>query len=294
MRKKLMFMSTKTRTIATGRRGFTLIELLVVIAIIALLLSILMPALTKVKEQAKAVICRSNLHQWYVCLNLYLSDNEDKFWCGWGNTATESNWWMGAMRSYYADINEIRCCPTATMPEADLNGNATSAQRPFAAWGYNPGFFSAIDPDGEDDYGSYAANGWLENFDEKSASMKSALAADEQKFWNKSIRVTRGGTVPFMFDAQWIDCWPDSTNTPPPAEDTAWSGDNFFWRIVQNRHGNGIQNVVFMDGVARKVGLKELWKFKWHTTYDTSGPYTLAGGATSASWPDWMADFTDY
>ena len=53
------------------RFGFTLIELLVVIAIIALLLSVIMPALKAAKEQAKIVICSGNLRQIYFGLNLY-------------------------------------------------------------------------------------------------------------------------------------------------------------------------------------------------------------------------------
>ena len=276
------------------RRGFTLIELLVVIAIIALLLSILMPALTKVKEQARSVVCRSNLHQWFLCLNLYTSDNEGTIWAGWGGGEVDSKWWMSAMRTYTSDINEVRCCPSATQPGYDMGGNATSARGPFAAWGYNPNLFRQFDPAGEDDYGSYAVNGWLESPSDAAIQNRPQGQSVARNYWRKTTKITRGGTVPFMTDALWIDCWPEPDDTPPPSEDfDDWPDENHFWRIVQNRHGNGIQNAIFMDGVARKVGLKELWTFKWFPDYDTRNDYTLAGGSTG-TWTPWMADFTDY
>jgi len=79
------------------RRAFTLVELLVVIAIIALLLGVLMPALNKAKEMAKAVLCGGNIRQFNLGLSMYEQThgtfpNYDQTW-GRIHTGTPPGGW---------------------------------------------------------------------------------------------------------------------------------------------------------------------------------------------------------
>ena len=64
------------------RWAFTLIELLVVVAIIAILASLLLPALAHAKEQANRSQCKNNIRQWVLSLTLYSDDHQSRFPAG--------------------------------------------------------------------------------------------------------------------------------------------------------------------------------------------------------------------
>ena len=102
--------------------GFTLIELLVVIVIIALLMAILMPALRRVREQARMLGCSGNLRQWVLVLNTYCMENDGKFFSGVNDFG---HWWPWQLDEDLKDWkkNKIWFCPTATKPIFDEFGN---------------------------------------------------------------------------------------------------------------------------------------------------------------------------
>jgi hypothetical protein len=64
-------------------------------------------------------------------------------------------------------------------------------------------------------------------------------------------------------------------------------------RYCLDRH-DAFAGCLLLDYSARKVGLKELWTFKWHRNYNQAGPYTLGGGVQASDWPEWMQTFKDY
>jgi prepilin-type N-terminal cleavage/methylation domain-containing protein/prepilin-type processing-associated H-X9-DG protein len=107
------------------QKAFTLVELLVVISIIALLLSILMPSLSKAREQAKTTVCKSNLKQVNVAAMLWSIDNDDwalpADYAGFSKTVFNSTTsiagpfadLMGYTNTKWQTRRGLFCCPSA-------------------------------------------------------------------------------------------------------------------------------------------------------------------------------------
>lgn len=110
--------------VMAGKRnapGFTLIELLVVVAIIAVLASLLMPALRNARESGKRAACANNLHQIGLAVLLYVDDYN-----GWLPTASpvsyfqfggilgDINIWPRPLNRYVGDVQAVWRCPSDT------------------------------------------------------------------------------------------------------------------------------------------------------------------------------------
>ena len=104
----------------TVKSGFTVIELLTVIAIISVLASILLPALSKSRDRAQAIICLNNNKQLVLAWHLYASDNEERLPYNLGMVGTsfrtDLNWVNNVMTW---DLNSDNT-NTATLTKASL------------------------------------------------------------------------------------------------------------------------------------------------------------------------------
>lgn len=257
------------------RRGFTLIELLVVIAIIALLMAILLPSLSRAREQARAVVCLSHLKQWSLCLSMYTSDHDGKFMPGIDEDwATGRYSWIYTLMPYYEEP-EIRLCPKA---RKTLEEGGTL---PWTAWDVsvtNPADFSLL-KDRTYKVGSYGINWWVNDSDLVNGSH------DGSNKWRRTGQ-KNAGAIPVLMDCGFMLARPEPIDEPPGQDGMfLWAEGGGLKRVCTDRHNGGV-NLLFMDWSARKTGLKELWTLKWHRTFDRAGAYTEAAGYDR--WPNWM------
>ena len=275
------------------QRGFTLIELLVVIAIIALLMGILMPALQRVKKQAKAAACQSNVRQWGLIFQLYTHDNEGELpqSITWGSVTAQRAYWIVATLPYYQD-KKIRLCPSTKIVrerENDSHGGTLAAWGPFDT-GASSDWWADFDT------GSYGINEWCSCPPLKASTFWGFTTKDA---WRR-IDAKGGNRIPLFMDCVFVDVYSLDTDAPLDFEPPSYEWRNSWgdWNVQAmrliciDRHSGGI-NSVFLDGSVGKVGLKELWTFKWHRQYDTAGAWTTAGGVQPENWPQWMRQFKE-
>jgi len=261
---------------------FTLIELLVVISIIGLLLAILIPGLRRARHQSQAVVCLANLKQWGILYTLYAQDYNSSLPVGWNGWSM----WMTDLLSYYQDVEDLRLCPRAVK---FLDQIADHTPNEFTAWGrygYNGISVPYWGKPGQ--YGSYSVNGWAHNpLDVGVAGTYNTPATWRDHYWRKVSQSHSPSSVPLMGGGMWEGANALDTDSPPPSRGTR-AGQNAMnssglSSYCLDRH-NGGPNWLFLDGRSRKVGMKELWRLKWHTKWNTQ----------PRQWPDWMSQYPDY
>ncbi|MDI6451056.1 type II secretion system protein [Anaerobaca lacustris] len=284
-------------------RAFTLVELLVVIAVIALLLGLAIPAFQGARNQARTVLCQSNLRQWAMTLAAYTQAHDGclpsdmggnlGLWMLRGTLVGDSdpNGNHAAFHGFHT--RRIALCPMATQP-ASRGTFRVSFSSDKAAWqltgevGSSTDAWQILTPE-PPFVGSYGYNHSLFcRFRIDPFPLMPFMRTSS--FSTLSLR--DHASIPVMLDAT-KPMTERSMSFPRPLALSGRGGGGGMNMFLMDRHGKEI-NAIFLDWSVRKVGLKELWTLRWASDFDRANPWTKAGGVQPEDWPEWMRDCKDY
>ncbi|MFC1652093.1 type II secretion system protein [Planctomycetota bacterium] len=205
--------------------GFTLIELLVVIAIIAILMSILLPALNRAREQGRRAVCLNHLKGFGLAWIMYSDENNDAIVPAQAYSATDIAWVQAVAEPYRTTPQEA---PVELQLDAIENGllypyvKATKAYRCPVARKEEKRTYSI----------SVAMNGW--------AGIENVAGMEGSSVIKKRSRIQRPtDRIVFLDDYAWNH---DATWA-------VWYGKAEWWNTTPIRHGLG-NTFSFADGHA--------------------------------------------
>lgn len=256
------------------KRGFTLIELLVVIAIIAMLLSIIVPALNKAKLYASRVVEQSNLRSLGVALHAFLNNNDYEFF-----RYNTNNLWLAELGYYVDNVDEIRYSPRTASGIEEVVG--AYQNNGGDQWGSNwrPWLWAKSadpsDPTKRYELGSFGLNGWLYS------GTHQQLDANHRNFsFGKSTAIKNTSRTPAILNSNWPDAWPRGDNALPAwqSSDSYETGgrectlgtsanNTMMFRFYLDAAGTNKTNVLYMDNSVEIVELPDLFMLYWHQGY---------------------------
>ncbi|MDH4203358.1 MAG: prepilin-type N-terminal cleavage/methylation domain-containing protein [Phycisphaerae bacterium] len=238
-------------------KGFTLIELLVVIAIIALLISVIVPALKNAKDASRRVVCSSNMKQLATGNLSYAAENDDRVVLA---MSSDNEMWLTTILNYCEDP-EIKMCPS-------VNKEPTGGSGSDPSMGPEGGRGAKIDPTDGSCYEYWKVQDINLEKHTSSYGMNGYAQYPENNVWGNRELFLGKTTAPMAFKVPLIapDVWRSGYPTSAAnANFTTTPGQysDHIGRFVFIRHDDR-NNISFIDGHVERVYLPDMGLLKWH------------------------------
>lgn len=248
-----------------------------VIAIIALLLTVLIPALRKARASAQSAACGAHLHQIAVALEAYEMQYDFQKFAVRNNASETDLYWMGKLANFLGDAEygkqfregetiDILLCPSAPAsryfrdPAREITGEPGHTN---SYWGLNDRPWEWGRSNNMSTLSSFTINGFV------TYDYYWSFPGKDFTNW-LSVRPE----VPLFGDGLWPIGWPKADDPAPPdlrgsvADSTLLlDDDKHMWRFCINRHSRKV-NLIFKDLHVEAIGLANLWLLPWHRNYE--------------------------